>query len=453
MNARYTTFLIAAALMAAIATPATAVEFHGYLRSGIGGNGSGGQQVCFGEGTPFTANGYKFRLGNECQNYAELEFDQTLYKDKSGVTFNYVGMLAYQTNAAQDYETLKQDNGNGVNDIALRQNWIGATLPQLGNTTWWIGKRYYHRNDVHIIDFFYWDPSGPGAGVEDIDLGGFAKLAVAVFQSRPAGNQGNETRVQVWRPDIRVYGIPINPDGTLEVGLDLAYASDQSAVVGPPPNSAAPTGRQQISPWITVQHQQNFWGGFNKLAFQWAQGMEAPMAQAQYGNKSNSQQWRIIEHMAVNPTQDWSGSFVATYSDFTRRYGESPTNIGPYHSATQWGVGARPIYHFNPNFQLALDLGYQSLTPKSTGGNTDTKERNLFKVTLAPAIVPAPGPGGAFFTRPELRLFVTYATWNKASQTDNMVGQGTCASTGTSTSVFKCDTSGLTFGAQVEAWW
>jgi maltoporin len=77
----------------------------------------------------------------------------------------------------------------------------------------------------------------------------------------------------------------------------------------------------------------------------------------------------------------------------------------------------------------------------------------MFKASIAPTLAPLPGPGGSFFVRPELRVFMTYATWNKAAQAAGAMGQGTCAATGTSGSVFDCSTNGFTFGAQVEAWW
>ena len=45
--------------------------------------------------------------------------------------------------------------------------------------TFWAGARFYDRQDVHINDFYYRDPSGFGGGVEDVALGERAKLAVA----------------------------------------------------------------------------------------------------------------------------------------------------------------------------------------------------------------------------------------------------------------------------------
>src|SRR5205085_8619376 len=123
--------VLGATLFALAASQASAVDFHGYFRSGIGGNNKGGSQVCFQD----PGSEYKFRLGNECENYAEWEFSQSLYKDKSGVEFVYDGMLAYITGlAGSDFDTVSAAGPDSTgkvpvvtgNQIALRQNWVGA---------------------------------------------------------------------------------------------------------------------------------------------------------------------------------------------------------------------------------------------------------------------------------------------------------------------------------------
>lgn len=58
---------VAAGVMSA---QAMAVDFHGYARSGIGWTGSGGEQQCF----QTTGAQSKYRLGNECETYAELNW-------------------------------------------------------------------------------------------------------------------------------------------------------------------------------------------------------------------------------------------------------------------------------------------------------------------------------------------------------------------------------------------
>jgi maltoporin len=57
----------------------------------------------------------------------------------------------------------------------------------------------------------------------------------------------------------------------------------------------------------------------------------------------------------------------------------------------------------------------------------------LQKVTIAPQITAGPG----YFARPQLRVFATYANWNKDSgKIDGMNSR-----------------SNMSVGTQVEAWW
>lgn len=428
MKTRNLISMAAAVAMAVAASPASAVDLHGYLRSGIGGNTNGGGQVCF--SLPGTA--FKFRLGNECETYGELEFQQSLYKDKSGVEFVYDMMLAFSSPSAQDWENFTP---------GLRQSWVGAkNIPILpAGSTLWVGKRYYDRNDVHIIDFFYWDASGPGAGLEGINPG-VGKLSFAVFQNK-FGDQK-----QIWRPDVRWTTIPVG-FGTLDLGLELYYTSDQKAV--------QTANRQKMSPWVTVQHQAPIFGGNNKLAFQYGTG--AATALGNYPNEgrpSGDTKWRVVEHLMFQPTGDISGSFIFEYEEAKSKVA-SP-NVWNNH--TSWSLGVRPAYSFNDWFKLSAELGYQTITSKNPVDTGLAKDAaTLTKLTIAPTFTPPAGPGGIFWTRPELRLFVTYAAWNKAAQAnkqyaDGVFGQNVCTTGGTSTGVMGCDTSGVTVGAQVETW-
>jgi maltoporin len=411
MKLRTTLLCLAALAMTVVAAPATAVDFNGYLRSGVGGNSEGGGQTCFAlQGVPF-----KFRLGNECETYAELGFGQTLYKDKaSGLQFRYEGMLNYVTAQKQDYESLK-DNGN---DIGNRQNYVIATLP--GGTQVWAGKRYYHRQDVHQIDFYYWDPSGYGFGVENIDLAG-AKFAVALFQS-------NRTPTRTdWRPDIRLEGINIG-FGSIDVGVDASYISANT------PTSPA----MKLSPGFTAQHKLSILGGQNTFVVQYGVGAYAELDKyVSSGRTSASKQFRLVENLLFAPTPEWSGSFVAEYENVTQIYSNAPADDAAYwNNRKSFSAGIRPAYRVNDWFKFAGEVGYQTVL-----GKAGAKDLSLYKVTLAPTITTPAGPGGEFLTRPELRFFVTYAGWNDAAK--GSVGGDP----------FKDKTAGLTAGAQVEAWW
>ncbi|ACG75466.1 porin LamB type [Anaeromyxobacter sp. K] len=467
MNARKTLVGILAAAIAFTAVPAQAVELHGYLRSGIGGNDKSGNQVCFAT-APLS---YKFRLGNECETYGELEFSQVLYKDRSGVQFSYVGMLAYKTGGMRDAEYLNgvdkwipDNDGNWFpaarrisgTDFLLRQNYVEAKgIPFLGGASVWAGSRYYHRNDVHILDFYYWDPSGPGVGVDEIDLGGFGKLAVAVFQSKGGWGTGytGSDKLSVWRPDIRVYGIPFFGGGSLEVGVDLNILSGKNSAVG------TDTKSQQVSPMFTVQHvQSGLLGGFNKLAFQWGQGTIAPLSRMPEPQLTDSaKHWRIVEQLVAQPNDRFSGMLAVVYEDSSQQFGDN--NTGIYESFRSLSAGVRPVWNVMDYFKLQAEIGYQGFKPKNvdTGRGIPNKDRgDLWKFTIAPTIAPLPSPGGSFFTRPELRLFATYAMWNKAEanylQNYNSVVFFAGPNGNGPASVYGDQRHGLTFGAQVETW-
>src|SRR5512147_1395373 len=111
---------IAAAAAGAFAAPAVhaeGVEFHGYLRSGVGTTSEGGDQKCF-QIAPT-----KYRLGNECETYGELALSAPFGKSDGGPWAKYNLMLAtIENNGQGDFESSKGDKFT----IASRQNFFQA---------------------------------------------------------------------------------------------------------------------------------------------------------------------------------------------------------------------------------------------------------------------------------------------------------------------------------------
>ena len=106
-----------------------------------------------------------------------------------------------------------------------------------------------------------------------------------------------------------------------------------------------------------------------------------------------------------------------------------------------WSVGGRTSYAFTQQFKLVGEIGHDQVD--ASGGT-----RKLSKFTVAPTWSPN-GPG--FFERPEIRLYYTYATWNKAAQeAANLLAEGSALS---DTGAFGSARNGSNFGVQVEYWW
>jgi maltoporin len=398
-------------------------EFHGYFRSGTGSNSEGGDQVCFG----LPGAGSKYRYGNECETYGELIFGYQAFKGDDGAYFNIKTNLAYVVEGEQDWEQVAGDAEANTGGAAWREAYVEAGNVVGGffeGSKFWAGKRFYRRHDVHITDFYYWDMSGAGAGVEDIDLG-FAKLAYAYLR-----NTGDDftydTTNNVWvktdvndrsvtRHDFRLYGIDVNEGGQLTLGGDLRFSDESDDDF---------EGEGGFT--MTAEHtQSDLWGGFNKIALQYGKGAGHTLSASSDDESEDGRTWRIVEQLQVEPGSAWSAMGTLVYED-TQDTSDDGTWIS---------VGGRFKYYLSNYMNMVLDSGYDQFEPDA--GDT----RKLWKVTPAIQL----SAGRSFWARPALRLFATYANWNDAARDAGLAG-GTDG-------VFGDETEGWTVGVQAEHWW
>lgn len=433
-----------AALVVAMATGTGAahasdsLDFHGYLRSGAGVSTSGGSQRCF----QLDGAGSKYRLGNECETYGELALGVKAWKTTDTGPYMKVNTrLAIRANQLQDWEdsqsgAVKDANGNVVqvtdpaHKTALREAYVEAGNIGSGafaNAKLWAGKRFYQRHDVHISDFYFWDNSGPGGGIEDVNLG-FGKLHYA-FRRNASGDEWNASGNKVIVPagsrsytshDFRLSDLATNPNGNVTVGIDFKRRSDN--------DHTAPGSNGENGMLFTVMHtQSNVLGGFNKIAFQHGTGAAANLnaAYPDFSATNNTGASNRLVEQFMWQQGKWSGMATAVYQK------QSGGN-------TWLSVGARPTYHFNDTWGAALEVGHDRVKPDS--GDT----RHLSKVTLAGLF----SAGSSFWSRPQLRAYYTYAKWNQAAQA--AAGAGDALST---TGAFGASRHGSTVGVQMEAWW
>lgn len=407
-----------------LSTQVAAVDFHGYARSGIGWTGSGGEQQCF----QATGAQSKYRLGNECETYAELKLGQELWKegDKS---FYIDTNLAYSISQTNDWEQV---------DPAFREmNVQGKNLIEaLPGSVMWAGKRFYQRHDVHMIDFYYWDISGPGAGLENIDLG-FGKLALAVTRNTESGGSygwidGQRDEIPTSNDvfDIRLAEIETNPDGKLELGFDYGRANARDGY------SLDPNASKKGS-MITAEHTQGYLGGFNKFVVQYAtDSMTSWNSGHSEGASVNNDghMIRLLDHGAINLAEKWDLMYVGMYQDINRDNDNG---------TKWWTVGIRPMYKWTPTMSTLLELGYDNVKSQQTG------DRNhQHKITLAQQWQ----AGDSIWSRPAIRVFATYANWNEkwGYNEDN---NGVAARDTSLTKYSRGKDDEVTFGVQFEAWW
>ncbi|WP_314140283.1 maltoporin [Buttiauxella noackiae] len=415
---------------------ALAVDFHGYARSGIGWTGSGGTQECF----QATGAQSKYRLGNECETYAELKLGQEVWKegDKS---------FYFDTNVAY---SVAQDNDWEATSPAFREaNVQGKNLiDALPGANMWAGKRFYQRHDVHMIDFYYWDISGPGAGLENIDVG-VGKLSFAATRSSESGgsaafndfnadgtrNYSNKVPNDVF--DVRWAGIETNPGGTLELGVDYGHTNIPDDYYLQP--GASKDG------WMgTLEHTQSMMKGYNKFVLQYATDSMTSQGkgQAQGGSLNNDGYlFRVIDHGAITLADQWDLMYVGMYQNL---------NLDDNQGTEWYTIGVRPMFKWTPIMSTLLEVGYDNVKSQETG------DRNgQYKITLAQQWQ----AGDSIWSRPALRVFATYAKWDekwgyaKDGNGDATRFQISDSSGNSNFSTSRGDNDEWTFGAQMEIWW
>jgi len=394
-------------------------EFHGYLRSGYGLNSRGGQQVAF------QASGAdaKYRLGNEAETYAELIFVNNWVNpehDRDKAWIKTQVQIEANTSNSSNYANFA--GGIGNDQIRFREAFVqaGNVFESQPNAKFWAGERYYRRYQAHINDFYISDMSGYGGGVEDLDVK-VGKVAVAFLAgARPdlTTENGNYAKSNI---DVRLYDVKA-PGGKLAGWFNFASAKGGTTSDG----TVIPSSHGYA---FGIAHQRLEWkGGYNWFSVQYGSGAASNFSTTIDDPTpflNDSKRFRIVEHLLLQPNDRFAIQPVFVF--------QRTKSGNPREGWNQWiSVGARPQYFFTDHLSVAFEAGFD----RTKSGNGQY-EGWLRKFTIAPQI----GAGRRFFSRPVLRLFVTYASWS-----DGLRGR-------VGGIPFQDKTSGFTFGVQTETWW
>lgn len=407
-----------------LSTSVLALDFHGYARSGIGWTSGGGEQSAF----KVNGGGAKYRLGNEAETYTELKLGQELYKN--GEKSIYLDTnVAYSVNQQVDWEATNP----ALREVNVQFKNFADSLP---GATLWAGKRFYQRHDVHMNDFYYWDISGPGAGVENIHVG-FGKLSLAVTRNtekdgayswnyNPMNKKwesSQEKNKDVYNDvfDLRLAGIETNKDGQLEIGFDFGNAHTKDGTV-------YEKGATKRGYMATIEHTQgNFFGGFNKFTAQYAKDAMTSWntGHAQGSLATNKgHMLRLINQGVVQASDRVEVMYTLIYEK---------TDLDNKQGKTWYSAGVRPMYKWNETMSTLLEVGYDRIKDQITG-----KKNDLMKYTLAQQWQ----AGNSIWARPAIRVFGTYVRWNDTFDTVNRTEVG-----------YKAKDGEFIGGVQFEAWW
>lgn len=379
--------LLATAALALLSTTASAVDWGGYTRVGPGQKQGdrcfdGGGAASLGSAAP--GHGGIGRLGNECNTYGEFFLSQGM--QAGGVNYKALLMTNF-FNTGSDSSLATSVNqlyveGKGF-DIAPQQ-------------TFWVGRRFYHRADVHFDDSFYVNMSGTGAGVDGFNVGA-GMLSVAVFRTNDAAAGGNAGS----RLNVDLEKIPTNPGGTLRLTAAFTKFSGTGGENG--------TG-------LSLQHNQaGILGGDNTLWLQMARGSAGlNMGFGGATNDSNTKSWRIADAM------EWVNGPLSGQALVHYGRGETANPLGGTLKSKTFSIAGRAAYAVTNNFKMQAELGTASTKPD--GGSSE----RITKFTIAPTLTVGP----KFYDRPELRFYVSSFSMNDAYKVANGLSKKTRTAAG-----------------------
>jgi len=394
-------------------------EFHGYGRAGVL-VGTDGYDV---ESDEIPEKNMVGRLGNEPDTYWEMELVKN-WKLDSGIWSKWHLMLAKGDDRYNDWID---------GDIGFRQAFAEAGgFAHNKDLTYWAGKRFYNRSDIHITDFYWRDYSGTGAGVQGLrdgkwDLAYIARDVSDVIEKydngvllgdddlashnlhakfKPANN---------WEFNLLSHFIPRNQDVEITEN-NVVYKNSDAGEFG-------------IQGEI-VYNLPGFYGskeGWSMLALQAGMGLGASVGGfGNLGGNEGDHGYRFVTQGGKDINDDWAilAQAWAGYEsddDYTYKSIANPTTTMNYKGAdtTKASIAFRPIYKVNDNVSVQTEFGL-GYTDYDAYGTADDYDGLQYKFTFAPTLHLGED---VLFGRPQLRAFVSYAGWDKdrrpSGNTDN----------------------------------
>jgi maltoporin len=418
------------------------VDIGGYFRAGYGRDDEGGPQVGF-QAPGALAKG---RLGNEAENYGELIVGKNFYLPgafsliksprANGTSSEPIARVQVRLSMYNPYTNYLVSSAT---QFGLAEAWaaVGNLSASQPSMNVWAGNRFYRRHDININDFFMYNMSGGGGGVEDIKTP-IGKIAVAWiglgsqsgFSDIPQPDPQNKAGFNKSNFDFRLYDFKL-PGGTGEFGFDVSHATsgkDQNGLDAPNATGVSFTFIHIAQKWLGENN-------LNKFYIQYGRGPAKTFTSSfetfttSAGtfirpDASDSYRFRVAENMIFETGKHFSISPVLLYQD---------TDYKQFGGQQYWfSAGARPQVYFNNYVNLAFEPFVDWVDDKSTNSSD-----YLFKMTFAPQI----SLGNHFMSRPAIRPFLTYAHWG-----NGFVGRVGGPDYATSN-------EGLTWGVQMESWW
>ena len=426
--------LLAAGVLAAVAAAPSAnaytpnAYFGGYMRSGVATQRVDGY-----------ASQFAGRLGAENDTYGEILLGTDVAQVDDTV-WSVTSMLAvksksngstWQDNRAGDDGKYGDDSGkNGTwsSALAFRQFFVNVKglLDFDKDANIWVGKRYYHREDIHVTDLYYHDISGTGVGIEDLQVGP-GKFSLAWlrhdFSNQKYVNADGDVLGNNW---ISYHSIDAEYKFPAWDGAEIEL---RGTFTQPKKDNDAKDYRTKAygSQVYMIELGQGYSLGWNKSVLKLTHGNvdQTDPAGSKFGfagayaaSDGTYSTWGNTGAKSANRVQFYNFGETHFTSNFGMFHVIAATRASGYDSnltnkkndrAFQFVV--RPYYQLTKMSRVLVEAGFYTSVDKFElpDGTVEKNVKQAQKFTLAYALTP---DASNFWSRPEIRFYTTYIHTN-----------------------------------------
>ena len=370
----------------------------------------------------------KYRLGNECESWVELAVYQDITFDNEISIHNQVRPIFLGNNEESlelfDWGELYSEISNIFDNSAI----------------FWVGRRFNQRYDSHMTDYWYFNMTGDGLGVNNFDLGEVLLSYNLLFHKLNPTTVNNDKYALLQSHDLRFVKKIDRGEITLFLNYMAVGAESFSATQQVNNVDGYALGLvyedKNIFKELFGMKGNNISGIFYGSGVAKNAGAYTPYMQKVHENEEfvenlinsgtnveSSNTLRILNNNAFD------NDTVGIMSNFVYEYRDNKDFINEKQSWLSFGI--RPYWFIERYTRLLMEFGYDYVDNK-----IENENYNLTKVTTALEFALEKG----VWERPVLRIYYTYANWN--DKTKNM-----------GTDYYAGDTSGDNIGIQLEYWW
>ena len=400
------------------------------------------------------------RYGSECDNYGELLIHKAYKADE--IQYRAHLNFAFAADGSETWESTEKGKDDLV--VSYREAWLEAQGIFGGDSSLWVGKRFYDRWYMEMWDFFVLNHNGTGFGAENLDVGK-GKVDVALLRHFINGTSDPlHVAGDVQWHDVEALG------GKVQARWIFSQKGSKGQ------NSATDDYYSATGHFLTLNYQLPLGNMTYQTFLQYGAGIHGARPDAGAGGQTGStmsnfsstsfakatalseesnKAWkksstfRWTHDLQLFPTStvmSWDLGLSYTKADFGGALGANGEKAP---DRTTLAVGAHPTYYLSKIWAIDADIFYASidkglpLTPFNgvAPASLDPIDRDLTKLTLG--LVVRPGVGQ--YAKPQIRFYVTQADWNDAQKGDSLITDGNA--------VYATNTAGTTWGVQGEVWW